>query len=430
MVLPNKSMANIARCVVDSADKTNLSRYLSEAPWFEEQLNQRRIRYLMEQTKAVRKDKSGSVLGIDDTLCKHVGNLFEFVARHYDHSDNSYPLAHNPVTSYYVSGPVRFPVDLRVYRRYEELTRWEEFVHKHFPDRTIPTKTKERNKLHREVDPVLLQDPAFLELHEQFRTKIELAIELVESAIAHKLRFSVILFDGWYLSEDLIEVAKRRRKDWISILKKNRNLETNSFTLKDADGQPIKLEGPHIAVQDLIKLIPANAYREVKVGEKSYWTFTLAVRIPSLGKARIVISYENADLTGTFATLVTNRTDWNAHKIIATYLLRWPIETFYQDGKEHLGLDEYRMRDAKAIGKHWCLVFTAYSLLHLDCLPPSLEKSQLPIKTIGEACRQQGQALIQKLIVYVNVQLQRGLSIDVVFTYLFAKQQAASPRPA
>jgi len=427
MVLPNKSMANIARCVVDSADKTNLSRYLSEAPWFEEQLNQRRIRYLMEQTKAVRKDKSGSVLGIDDTLCKHVGDLFEFVAHHYDHSDNSYPLAHNPVTSYYVSGPVRFPVDLRVYRRYEELTRWEEFVHKHFPDREIPTKTKERNKLHREVEPVLLQDSAFLELHQQFRTKIELAIDLVESAIAHKLRFSVILFDGWYLSEDLVAIAKRRRKDWISILKKNRNLETNSFTLKDADGQPIKLEGPHIAVQDLAKLIPANAYREVKVGKKSYWTFTLAVRIPSLGKVRIVISYENADLKGTFATLITNRTDWNAQKIIATYLLRWPIETFYQDGKEHLGLDEYRMRDAKAIGKHWCLVFTAYSLLHLDCLPPSLEKSQLPIKTIGEACRQQGQALIQKLIVFVNVQLQQGLSIDDIFTYLFAKQQVAPP---
>jgi len=422
-------MANIARCVVESADKTNLSRYLSESPWFEEQLNQRRIRYLLGQTKAVRKDKAGSVLGIDDTLCKHVGDLFEYVARHYDHSDNSYPLAHNPVTSYYVSGPVRFPVELRVYRRYEELTRWEEFVHKHFPDREIPTKTKERNKLHREVEPVLLQDPAFLELHQQFRTKIELAIELVESAIAHKLRFSVILFDGWYLSEDLIEVANRRRKDWISILKKNRNLETNSFTLKDADGQPIKLEGPHLAVQDLVKLIPANAYREVKVGEKSYWTFTLAVRIPSLGKVRIVISYENADLSGTYATLVTNRTDWNAQKIIATYLLRWPIETFYQDGKEHLGLDEYRMRDAKAIGKHWCLVFTAYSLLHLDCLPSSLEKGQFPIKTIGEACRQQGQALIQKLILFVNVQLQQGRSIEDVFTYLFAKQQVTPPSP-
>ena len=44
------------------------------------------------------------------------------------------------------------------------------------------------------------------------------------------------------------------------------------------------------------------------------------------------------------------------------------IETFYQDGKMHLGLDEYRMRNAEAIGKHWCLVFVAYSLLH-TCLP-------------------------------------------------------------
>jgi hypothetical protein len=279
------------------------------------------------------------------------------VDHHYDHGDSSYPLAHNPVTSHYVSGAVRFPVDLRMYRRYEELTCWEAFVHKHFPERQIPTKRKERNHLHREVDPTLLQDPEFMALHEQFRTKIELGIELIEAAIAHQLRFSVLLFDGWYLAEELVQVAKRRKKDWISILKKNRNLETNSFVLKDATGQPIKLEGPHIAVQDLVALIPANAYREIKVGEKSYWTFTISVRIPTLGKVRIVISYENVALTGTYVTLVTNRVDWSAQKIIATYLLRWPIETFYQDGKEHLGLDEYRMRDAKAIGKHWCLVF-------------------------------------------------------------------------
>jgi SRSO17 transposase len=411
--------------VVESADKTDLSRYFSAAPWLEGQVNQRRIHYLLEQTKALRKSKEASVLILDDTLCKHVGSLFEYVARHYDHTGNSYPLAHNPVTSHYVSGPVRFPVDLRIYRRHEELTRWEEFVHKHFPEREIPTKKKERNHLHREVDPVLLKDPEFAALHEQFRSKIELGIELIEAAIAHKLRFSILLFDGWYLAEELIQTAKRRKKDWISILKKNRKLETHSFALKDATGQAIKMEGPHIAPQDLVALIPANAYREVKVGAKSYWTFTISLRIPSLGKVRIVISYEHADLSGTYATLVTNRVDWNAQKIIATYLLRWPIETFYQDGKEHLGLDEYRMRDAKAIGKHWCLVFTAYSLLHLDCLPSSLENGQLPIKTIGKACRQQGQALIQKLIGFVNVQMQQGQSMEEIFAYLFAKQQTA-----
>jgi len=121
--------------------------------------------------------------------------------------------------------------------------------------------------------------------------------------------------------------------------------------------------------------------------------------------------------------LVTNRADWSAHRIIATYLQRWPIETFYQDGKEHLGLDEYRMRDAEAIQKHWCLVFVAYSLLHLDCLPPSLKQGRLPIKTIGEACRQQAQALIEALILHTHARLQLGQKAQDIFAQLFAKQQ-------
>ena len=104
------------------------------------------------------------------------------------------------------------------------------------------------------------------------------------------------------------------------------------------------------------------------------------------------------------------------------------METFYQDGKTHLGLDEYRMRNAEAIKKHWCLVFVAYSFLHLDCLPSSPTKGSLPIKTIGEACRQQAQALMQALILYVHERLQLGQRVEDLFASLFAKQQTAAAR--
>src|SRR5882724_9146470 len=110
------------------------------------------------------------------------------------------------------------------------------------------------------------------------------------------------------------------------------------------------------------------------------------------------------------------------------YLQRWPIETFYQDGKTSLGLDAYRMRNAEAIGKHWCLVFVAYSFLHLDCLPLSPTKGSLPIKTIGEACRQQTQALMQALILYAHERLQLGQRAQDIFAYLFAKQQPVMAR--
>jgi len=196
IVLDNKSLANITRCVLESADKTNLSRFFSDAPWFQEQVNDRRVAYLLQQTKAVRMPKADSALILDDTLCEHVGSLFEYVDRHYNHGEDTYPLAHNPVTSHYVSGPVRFPVDLRLYRRYEECTRWEAFVHKHFPDRVIPTKKKERTRFHKDVAPLLLEDPDFQTFHEQFRTKIDLGIALLETAIRHKVPLRVLLFDS------------------------------------------------------------------------------------------------------------------------------------------------------------------------------------------------------------------------------------------
>jgi len=427
MVLSNKSLTNIARCVLESADKTNLSRFMAEAPWMEAQVNQRRIRYMLQQTKDQRRPKAESALVLDDTLCEHVGSLFAYVDRHYNHSDQTYPLAHNPVTSFYVSGPVRFPLDLRLYRRYEELTQWEAFVAKHFPDRSIPTQKKARAQLHKEVDPVLLTDPAFAALHAQFRTKIALGIDLVETAIRRKVPFDVVLFDGWYLAEDLVTALERRRKAWVSILKKNRNLETTSFVLNDADGNPLRFAGPHIAVEDLIPHIPASAYRAVTVAGTTYWCFSLVVRIPKLGRVRLVISFASAERTGTAVVLVTNRREWAAQKIIATYLRRWPTETFYQDGKGHLGLDAYRMRSAEAIGKHWCLVFVAYSFLHLACLAASPTKGCIPVKTIGEACRQQAQALIEQLLLYVHARLSQGQTAADVFAHLFAKQQVLLP---
>lgn len=428
MVLENKSMANLARCILDSADKTNISRYLSEAPWRVERLNDKRVSYMQSQTIHGKGCMADSVLAIDDTLCEHVGSLFEYVDNHYNHGNGQHPLAHNLVTSHYVSGAVRFPVDASLYRRYEEFTNWEMFVEKHFPAIEIPKKTKERTAFHKRVDDDLLKDPAFHSLDQAFKTKITIAGELVEKAAERGLAFGWVLFDGWYLAPEFLAVLDRLDKDWVSILKHNRNLETNSFRLRDTHGNLISFAGPHIQVADLVPQIPHNAYQSITINGRIYYTFTMTVRIPSLGKVRLVVSFDNPELQGNYVVLVTNRTDCNAKRILSTYLLRWPIETFYQDGKQLLGLDEYCMRTAEAFQKHWSLVFVAYSLLHLDCLDASLTKPQhSPNKTIGEATRQQAQSLIQDLILTAHQALIDGQEITQVFGTLFAKQQI---RPA
>jgi hypothetical protein len=60
MVLDDKSMANIVRCVVESADKTNLSRFFSEAPRYAEEANKRRVKYMIQQTAPYRQSKQAS----------------------------------------------------------------------------------------------------------------------------------------------------------------------------------------------------------------------------------------------------------------------------------------------------------------------------------------------------------------------------------
>jgi hypothetical protein len=67
IVLPNKSLASLTRCMLDSADTTNLSRFLSEAPWREDAINRRRIRYMLQETKPHRHRRRESIVVLDES---------------------------------------------------------------------------------------------------------------------------------------------------------------------------------------------------------------------------------------------------------------------------------------------------------------------------------------------------------------------------
>ena len=176
-VLDNKSLTTIPRCVLESADNPTLSRFFSEAPGFQDRLNDPRLTSLLQQTKAVRGPKAAALLILDDTLGEQVGTLFDSGARPYNQGDDPYRLAPNPVTSPYGRGPVRFPVALRLYRRQEECTQGEPFVPKHFPARPIPRPKKDRARCPKAGAPLVLPEPDFQTLPEQLRTKSDLGID-------------------------------------------------------------------------------------------------------------------------------------------------------------------------------------------------------------------------------------------------------------
>src|SRR5262245_46295706 len=98
LVLDNQRLAHLTRCVRESAEKTHLSRFFSEAPWVQDRVNDRRGAYLLQQTTAVRRPKAAALLILEETRCEPVGSLCDSVDRHSNHGDAPYPLAHHPVT--------------------------------------------------------------------------------------------------------------------------------------------------------------------------------------------------------------------------------------------------------------------------------------------------------------------------------------------
>jgi hypothetical protein len=176
-------------------------------------------------------------------------------------------------------------------------------------------------------------------------------------------------------------------------------------------------------VKELVEHIPKSSFQEEKINDKSYWCFSISVTLVSLGRVRIVVSYDNKELSGTYAVLVTGRTDWERKKIISTYLQRWPIETFYRDGKQHLGFDKYQLMSMTSIEKHWVCVLTAHTMLHLQVLGlSSVKESERPIQSIGDACRYQAEESIRALVHWTQRRIEKGLSIDEALEILFAKQ--------
>jgi hypothetical protein len=86
------------------------------------------------------------------------------------------------------------------------------------------------------------------------------------------------------------------------------------------------------------------------------------VRMPRLGKVRIVVSCAQKSLTGRSVVRVTNRMAWSAAKSIGLYGQQWLTDTCNQDSKGPLGCNESRLCSAEVTGKHQCLVCMAYSL--------------------------------------------------------------------
>jgi len=241
-----------------------------------------------------------------------------------------------------------------------------------------------------------------------------LAKELVKQAFETGLRFGAVVFDAWFLSKDLVRFIESEGLNWVGVAKSNRI---------------IFVKGRRTSLKAFHETLSQAAFREIEVDGCTVYGFTRTVKMSKLGKVRLLLLHEKPDLSDAPMFLVTNNLRWDAKHILRIYQSRWPVETFYRDSKQNLGLGDYELRDLTGIKRHWYLVFLSYTLLTLNSMDGSLHKwIKTNVRTIGEKCRRTISEITRDFILWVLKQNQLQKSADEILTIVFAAEAKIGKR--
>jgi hypothetical protein len=355
MVSENLTVEGINRIYIDAKHPSSLNRFLTAAIWPEQDVNDGRIDMLTSEGTLAGK---GWLL-IDDTLTHKTGKEIEAVGIFWDHCEKRHVLAHNIVTMEFVTPKGEtYPLDFRLYMK-EDLCRQKKI---------------------------------------QFKTKIDLARELIEYALGLGMEIQGVLFDSWYASKEFIGFLGSNGLRWVTRLKSDRN---------------IKIRGEYVQISQFAAALPKVAFREVRIGESIYQVFSKAVDLKGVGQVRILISYDNEEFSGDPVYFATDQIRWEGTRILKTYAKRSKIEAFFRDSKQNLGFEDYQLRDLRGIKRHWYLIFLAYSLLVSGLFGIARDAHKGP-PTLGGLITGAARKVFGDLVDWIALHLNRGQSTEEI----------------
>ena len=330
-----------------------LQYFFSESDWDINKFNDVRLNILANQP-TTRATPNG-VFAIDDTGCPkpHAKNT-EGAQYQYCGSLGRDENCNVAVASCFVSNAKHFPIEFKSY---------------------IPEDQAEPNK---------------------FKSKLDLAKELIETAIVKTIPFTAIVFDAWYTSTALIEFIASKSFFFVAETKINRSI----FITHPKTKQWLYLRADQII--PLIKEHYIHRLKHVEIPQqngkiKHVMTFAMQSKLKDCSTPlQIFFIFDKWSDTDDkdVHVLITNNLTMSAKTAIFTYLLRWGIEESFRELKDSFCFDQYQVRDQEQIQRHWIMSFLVWSLTYWikqnACLSKILDDSP---QSIGQ-CKEAVAALI------------------------------------
>lgn len=306
--------------ITNNTDLTyqRLQYFFSESNWDIKELNNIRLRLIQNQRTTAANNRG--VLAVDDTGCpKPYAEKTEGAQYQYCPSSGKEENCNVAVASCFVSNTKHFPVDFKPYL------------------------------------PLDNQRP------EEFKSKLDIAKELIDEAITQEVPFSSVVVDSWYASTDLIEFVSSKKLTLVAEVNENRSI---LFTHPQTK-QWRYLRGDQI--MPLLKQFYAHKLKPVAIPQnetedKVILTHSFNSKLKDCKtdvKVIFVFDKWSKDDDNDTHIIVTINLNMSARDAILTYLLRWGIEKSFRELKDSFCFDQYQVRHQKQIQRHWIMSFLA-----------------------------------------------------------------------
>lgn len=181
----------------------------------------------------------------------------------------------------------------------------------------------------------------------EFKSKIQLAQEILQD-LRRKIHTSVIvLMDSWYTCAPILIPIIETGWIFVAAIKCNRILE---------------IDGRKTVVSHLAK--GPRTYKTVRISRKR--KLKVAKRIVHLPKVGTVLLFITKGGAKEPRFLITNHLDMSEAEMVGLYSQRFGIEIFHKEIKQHLAFGHVFMRSWQGVQTHWALVIIAYNLVTLS----------------------------------------------------------------
>ncbi len=324
--------------------------FLCESNWQERQVQERRLRLLLEEPSTAPNGQG--VLVIDEHGDRKRGHKTAHIGKQYLANLGKLDTGVVSVTSLWADEWVYYPVDFEPYTPAD-----------HFP----------KGK----------QDP-------EFRTKLKIAVELVRHAVQVPIAFRAVVADSFYGEDRGFRQGLRDLKvGYVLALKPSHawwHPEAEIGTFQEA----AKACGWECAERSGRWVKVTRTFRDGS--SQDWWALELDIRPYGPDKQeRVIIATTDPatlpDLTTFY--LITNLPALGARRaqdnelaaasveeVVRLYGLRMWVEQSYKQVKYALGWSEYQVRSDRAMRRHWQLVCCAFSFCWYHQAHPACGSSQ------------------------------------------------------